>query len=408
MNKRISAGGAAALAWGMAAAWNGWNDGMLICPVYLFILLLLYVIFDLRAGEAVRIFLVSFAVLSLAEIVLLYMLMVWGHFSAVVNNIVYTLIIIAGIWGFYALIGRRLERNVLQLPVKIKITLGIAVAVITIMVAYFLVGMHAFGVGTQRNNVMILLFGTIGIFTLLFILVWYLNDTLRQSSQNELLRQYQLQQQEYYENMLARETETRQFRHDMINHLLELQNFCRTGAYGQAETYLANLLEGITGISNSQYDVGNTAINVMLNHYLPQECKVIVEGYVSEHLGIEQLDLCTVVSNLVKNAVEALNRMKDTRTHLIITLNQGETYLRVYVENDMEGELCFDKDDIPATSKADKQNHGLGLRNVKSVAEKYEGSYKAEVENGNYKAEVTLNMTVGEEKQQLGREGVAI
>ncbi len=50
---------------------------------------------------------------------------------------------------------------------------------------------------------------------------------------NIILEQYNEQQEEYYRNMLERETSTKQFRHDIINNLMQLQSFSKAGAYNK-------------------------------------------------------------------------------------------------------------------------------------------------------------------------------
>ena len=41
------------------------------------------------------------------------------------------------------------------------------------------------------------------------------------------------------------------------------------------------------------------------------KCKIDVKGYISDSLDIARRDLCILVSNLVKNAVEAVEQVPD-------------------------------------------------------------------------------------------------
>lgn len=56
-----------------------------------------------------------------------------------------------------------------------------------------------------------------------------------------------------------------------------------------------------------------------------------------------------------------------------------------------EGTLCIENK-LPVTSKANKKVHGFGIKNIKMIAEKYNGCYKYEVEERYYIAEVYLEI----------------
>jgi sensor histidine kinase regulating citrate/malate metabolism len=263
------------------------------------------------------------------------------------------------------------------------------------MIAFFIVTLLELDTQDQRMSIFICIAGVAGIFILFFIIIYYVGDLQRSKIHNLMMEQYQIEQQNYYDNMMKRETQTRQFRHDIINHLIELQEFGKRGEYDRMEAYLEHMLNDISIISRSQYDVGNTTINVMLNYYLsqkPENCNVIVDGYVSEYANVADKDLCTIVSNLLKNAIESVSHIAENMTEIRFCISRGEKYLRICVENDVQGAVLFDKNHALVTTKLDKENHGFGLMNVKCVVEKYNGRYRVLCENGKYRVDVTLEI----------------
>ena len=77
------------------------------------------------------------------------------------------------------------------------------------------------------------------------------------------------------------------------------------------------MLSDISSISKYDYDVGKEIVNTILNYYLlpiKDKCKIDVKGYISDSLDIARRDLCILVSNLVKNAVEAVEQVPDNRS----------------------------------------------------------------------------------------------
>lgn len=79
----------------------------------------------------------------------------------------------------------------------------------------------------------------------------------------ELENQYNLQQRSYFTLLLEKEKETRRYRHDMLNHLICLQEHIKNQRYEDAEAYLEELLAQMHEIREMQYDIGNEVVKVL-------------------------------------------------------------------------------------------------------------------------------------------------
>ena len=79
---------------------------------------------------------------------------------------------------------------------------------------------------------------------------------------------------------------------------------------------------------------------------------------VFEH--ISQMDLCTIISNLLKNAVEAVDKDGEIAVHIV----RKEKYVQVDIHNSCKTMPQISRMEEIKTSKADKENHGYGLDNV--------------------------------------------
>lgn len=339
---------------------------------------------------------ISILVLVPVECLLLYVLMVLWNFPPIINNILYTLVIILLAWLYYIAIIKK-NSNFIKIPIKIKAIIILAIAGIVFMVAFIIYNMPGLNKKSKIMGASIMAGGVLGILILLSTIIYYLNDIEKQNMKNIILEKYNKQQEEYYQNMLKRETNTKQFRHDIINHLIELQSFSKAKAYDKLDSYLNSMLEDISSISNSQYDVGNIVINTMLDHYLiplKNNCDITVEGYISDNIIIEDTDMCIIVSNVIKNAVEAVSQIKNTSKEILFSVNQGEKFLKLCVENtiekDIKKEAYIDKNGKHITTKNDKENHGFGISNIQKAIKKYGGLYNVYTGNGRYKVEIIL------------------
>ena len=170
--------------------------------------------------------------------------------------------------------------------------------------------------------------------------------------------------------------------------------YCAKGEYDKLHLYLKEMLGSISEISKRQYDVGNDIVNTIINYYfLPirDNSRILVKGYMQEEQAVSQRDLCILVSNLVKNAVEATAKIQEISREIIFEVQQGEKFLNIHLEISMEGQIKM-KNGLPVTTKEDKKNHGLGLINVMDIIKNNDGSYRCTIEHHRYIVDIFLKM----------------
>ncbi|MGN0154500.1 MAG: sensor histidine kinase, partial [Lachnospiraceae bacterium] len=316
-------------------------------------------------------------ILCMLELTIYLVLKPSGLNNSVLENMI-MLVISAILWLYYFVIGKRLEQTLFQLPIKIWYLLDCIMLILTAMMEFFsyvIVEELPEGRVTGAGELLVISGGSL-ICILLLAMIYYYNRTQNFRLQKELAEIQNEQQREYFQQLLKKEEETRCFRHDIINDLLELQNYCEQQEYDKLKLYLKDTLGIVEDISKSSYDVGNDIINTVINYYLSpikEKYDVEVDGYIDENILIEQRDLCIVSANLVKNAVEAVKKLESGEIR--IRVSKGERYFSIKVENDFEGNLTWGKNGLPVTTKEIKNNHGIGLRNVNEVIRKYDGRY---------------------------------
>lgn len=220
-------------------------------------------------------------------------------------------------------------------------------------------------------------FGQILIIILLYGIIFSGHSIYELRRQKEISEIQNKLQREYFKKLIARETETKRFRHDIINDLLQFQNYCANKKYDKLEHYLENTLGAVYEIHNNYYNVGNDIVNTVLNYYLlplKESHTISVQGYISGKISMDERELCILVSNMVKNATEALQKIKDG--YLWIKIREGEEFLYIEVKNSFQGEVVFDKKGMPISSKKNRENHGIGTYNIVDIAKKMVGLIK--------------------------------
>ncbi len=85
-------------------------------------------------------------------------------------------------------------------------------------------------------------------------------------------------------------------------------------------------------------------------------------------------DICTIFGNALDNAIESVTLIEDLEKRLIhITVAQKKNFVLIQVNNYCETGIKI-KNGYPVTTKADKSNHGFGIKSIKYTVEKYHGT----------------------------------
>ena len=115
---------------------------------------------------------------------------------------------------------------------------------------------------------------------------------------------------------------------------------------------------------------------------------------------IKNEDLCVIVSNSVDNALRECQLMKaeDPEVECLIQLKARKLkgFLSIICENTLrESQVEFLKNNTTLeTSKADKKNHGFGVKNIKSVVKDYGGEVSFHVVDGIFSTSVIIPIEV--------------
>lgn len=362
------------------------------------LLLLLYAIewclFEVSVIEVIATGLGQWLFISMLENALYIVLSHNGWESMYLNNLIMLILSIVFLTLLIFFVKYK-KLPVMKLPTKVWFLIDVIMLVLTSMMMFFSYILDAFQLEgrTFFAGQVLMAFGQILIIILLYGIIFSGHSIYELRRQKEISEIQNKLQREYFQKLLARETETKRFRHDIINDLLQFQNYCANKKYDKLEHYLENTLGAVYEIHNNYYNVGNDIVNTVLNYYLlplKESHTISVQGYISEKISIDERELCVLVSNMVKNATEALQKIKDG--YLWIKIREGEEFLYIEVKNSFQGEVVFDKKGMPISSKKNRENHGIGTYNIIDIAKKNGGTYQIEIEEHVFKAEVYLRI----------------
>ena len=182
----------------------------------------------------------------------------------------------------------------------------------------------------------------------------------------------------YYIQLGEKETELRKFRHDIKNHMMILDSMVAEGKNDEALEYMNNM--GILMANTKpRFDTGNYIADAILDSKYSiasgKGISINFEGVISSE-NIENTDMVILLANILDNAIEACEKVdKEKEIKIESIFNKGIWILTV--ENPVKDLVDITNDKID-TTKSDKELHGYGLSNIKSVAKKYGGMVKLE------------------------------
>lgn len=231
---------------------------------------------------------------------------------------------------------------------------------------------------------------------ILLVFIFYIQRiNEKMESVIEIERELKVMQTKYYCALLEKEENTRRYRHDMINHFMCLSEYAQEEDAYKTLEYIQTLQSGFLYTEKKEYDTGNPILDLLLSSYLRdiKGMNILVEGKCKHRIDISDVDMCTIFSNLIKNAIEEIERCETDNRYICINIKQGIKYTEIQIKN---SSMLMQRDikNFEVTSKADKKNHGIGLRNVKNAVEKNRGKLVIENLEGEFIVTVRLNCII--------------
>ena len=233
------------------------------------------------------------------------------------------------------------------------------------------------------------------------ILYYIFFSQIRLTAQNQQLAEQLRQFDEQYRVITGNVEEARRFRHDLRQHLNVISELNQENRRAELTAYLERYTESYQAL-DSQPLTGFFAVDNILRHYLARAqsegVRVQTElGRFEDGLGFDPTDITVLLGNLLENALEACRKIpRPEERSLSISLRQREGALLISLANSCPtGSAEFSSfvgaSSFPST-KRDGGRHGLGLKSVQMVADKYGGSAEYKREGGVFTARVVLNV----------------
>lgn len=191
------------------------------------------------------------------------------------------------------------------------------------------------------------------------------------------------QQQQYLLRKTAVDSVRRNY-HDLKNILLYLEQSTDREAVRAHIKQILNEVQPYEQMTAT----GNETVDIILGEKLALckqneiSCTITLDGKLLDF--VEPVDLCVIMGNAMDNAMEACAELPDPETRALSVRCQKRGGFVVLNFRNTCPERVLPKDKLPATTKADAANHGIGLTSIRMTAEKYGGQMSVRAEKNEF------------------------
>ncbi len=213
---------------------------------------------------------------------------------------------------------------------------------------------------------------------LINIVTFHLYDVIVAALSERMQNLLILEQNKYYdkqlETMKSSLQTTSEIRHDLKNHMFSIRSLIEKGDTKESLNYISEIMEDIGGSKNVS-TTGNNVIDSIINFKILEAAqngiRTDLDLKIPANLDIPSFDITIILGNLLDNAIKAASKVKKNR-YIILNMKYDKGRLMIRAENPYMGEINEENGKL-LTTENDKENHGIGLQNVKKVLQKYDG-----------------------------------
>ncbi len=294
---------------------------------------------------------------------------------------------------FIKLVGRTTRRNFNNIPARFY---KIISAVFIVSTLSMLLIMRV-GVAVQGNESVgfALAWISAGILVLtitVYQIFQYMSDYFEKETQynimqyqNEVMMQTALEQD-------ATNNEVRKIWHDFNNHISCIDMLLQMNSVERARKYISNMQVN-SQVVHFEIRTGNEIADAVLNQKYKKAKKhniqFEVEGQLTDDININAVDLCSLMSNALDNAIEANLKVSDESLRAIsVQIKPRAHCLFLEITNTVDKDIT--NTEIVGTTKEDKKSHGFGMLNMKKIAEKYQGDMNYKFKEDSFNLSIML------------------
>lgn len=256
------------------------------------------------------------------------------------------------------------------------------------MIIQYYSTLHTNKVGVAYISVMSMMFVLL---LLLCVGFYFIVNVLVQKAEAEDRNHILEMQEKQYEALQQYLDADAKARHDFRQTIYTLRELSSEQDYAALNEYLSRYTEALPQKDAAEY-CREHALNALLNHYVRNAeahgIRTDILVRLPETLCIDRVDLCSVIGNILENAITACRTVPEDKRFIRLTVSEEQgSELYIAVSNSFGGELHPVNGRYLSTHKG---GSGIGLVSIAATAERYGGTAAFSHEGGMFYSNVML------------------
>ena len=184
---------------------------------------------------------------------------------------------------------------------------------------------------------------------------------------------------------------TKEYRHDLRHHMQYLSACIENNRLEHAQEYIQGICEEIESGKITVF-CENEAANLIFSAFMERAkgkgVLLKVKAQIPKQIHISESDLCVLLSNALENALHACCKIKENGVEAFIEISAFEKNKKLFLQivNSCDAEVSFVQG-IPVTNQP---GHGIGVRSICALIDRYEGLYTFEIEKDKFRLRVSI------------------
>lgn len=229
----------------------------------------------------------------------------------------------------------------------------------------------------QENLFFIIAYGLAGLNIVVF---YFIRDMARRETEiceNKIFKLKVGNQIEMYRSISENFNKQNKKTHEYKNQIMCISTLIKKKNYIELEKYV----DEISGKLDKKLDficTNNVIIDAVLNNKYQEirEKKIVFVLKINDlaNIFIRDEDIVIILANLLNNAIEACEKCDREKVIKLKFVYEDDSII-ISVKNTHRNAINYVDNEIQTSKKEETEEHGIGIKNIVEIIDKYEGSY---------------------------------
>lgn len=354
---------------------------------FLIVILSFLIIYGFSAKKAFNVIML-YSLLSSLQMLIYTLLTIWESNKVIMyHNFIGSLIMIS-ICTVLGRIDSNFDIKSSKPFLMCFIVFSVFIEGLTMAAIYSLVKQYSIELEVFDKSILTLSFPVIMI--LMFLFFYQLREKNYEYDQRKLLEKLMQKEKAYYNEQEFIMHSLRKFKHDTKNYYNTLYLLLKKGNISKAEKFVEETKDIIDNIDFQIY-TGNVIGDIVINEKSRASKQKLIDfkydGIIPETDKLLNTELASLLSNTIDNAIEAAERTDNK--YVFVLCRCDPKFFKLTVINSCPEQTI---PTLLTTTKANKEEHGYGIRIIRAIVSLYKGIVEFSSDSGVFKTEILLKL----------------